>query len=263
MSRHLTDAELLSFADGELEGTAATTIARHLDACQTCRTRHDRARDASTAIGDLLASGTPIRPPLPFTREHLRTRIELDAERRWTRRAPVVLALTAALVFLAVRFESHLLRQSLVIERGALPVSSLTPGRAANVSHRSVCESLGRKAPRIPTAIRLQVLKDYGMEHVSPDEYELDYLITPELGGLTDRRNLWPEPYGLQNWNAHAKDALEHELPRLVCSRRLDLATAQREIASNWIAAYRKYLAVERPIQLHARLIFTGPKLDW
>jgi hypothetical protein len=193
----------------------------------------------------------------------VRDQLEREAERRRTRRAPIVLALTAALVVLAARFESRLLHQSLVTERGALPLSFLTPGLAAIVDDRHVCESIGRTAPRIPLALRLQVLRDYGMEHVSPDEYELDYLITPELGGMTDRRNLWPEPYGLQNWNAHAKDALEHELPRLVCSGRLDLATAQREIASNWIDAYRKYLAAERPVQLHARLLFTGPRLDW
>ena len=79
----------------------------------------------------------------------------------------------------------------------------------------------------------------------------------------TDRRNLWPEPYGLRSWNAHAKDALENLLPRLVCSGRIDLATAQREMASNWIDAYKKYLATERPIQLHARLLLpTEPTRD-
>jgi hypothetical protein len=102
------------------------------------------------------------------------------------------------------------------------------------------------------------------MEHVPPTEYELDYLITPELGGATDRRNLWPEPYGLRSWNAHAKDALENVLPRLVCSGRLDLATAQHEIAGNWIDAYKKYLASERPIPLHARLLIpTELTRDW
>jgi len=40
-----------------------------------------------------------------------------------------------------------------------------------------------------------------------PDAYEVDYLITPELGGATDIRNLWP--YGDTVWNAHVKDQLE------------------------------------------------------
>jgi hypothetical protein len=127
-----------------------------------------------------------------------------------------------------------------------------------------VCGSVGRTPPVVPAALRQQVLRDYRMEHIPPSEYELDYLVTPELGGLTDRRNLWPEPYGLRSWNARAKDALENHLPRLVCSGQIDLATAQREIADNWIDAYKKYLASERPIQLHARILLATPQTrDW
>ncbi len=108
--------------------------------------------------------------------------------------------------------------------------------------------------PHISSALQMQVLRDYGMEHVSPAGTKLDYLITPELGGLADRRNLSP-PYGLRSWNAHAKDVLENRLPQLVCSGEIDVATAQREIASNWIHAYRKYLTSEPAIQLHARVL--------
>ena len=39
------------------------------------------------------------------------------------------------------------------------------------------------------------------------------------------------------------KDALERKLHKLVCAGQLDLKTAQREIASNWIEAYQKYVA--------------------
>jgi hypothetical protein len=39
------------------------------------------------------------------------------------------------------------------------------------------------------------------------------------------------------------KDALERKLHNLVCAGQLDLKTAQREIASNWIEAYKKYVA--------------------
>ena len=38
------------------------------------------------------------------------------------------------------------------------------------------------------------------------------------------------------------KDALERKLHKLVCAGQLDLKTAQREIASNWIEAYKKYV---------------------
>jgi hypothetical protein len=58
-----------------------------------------------------------------------------------------------------------------------------------------------------------------------------------ELGGATnDARNLWPEPGRIPN----PKDELERRLNRLVCAHRLSLASAQQEIASDWVAVYRR-----------------------
>lgn len=76
----------------------------------------------------------------------------------------------------------------------------------------------------------------------------MDYLITPELGGATDIRNLWPEPYYDTAWNAHVKDQLEERLHEMVCRGDVDLATAQQDISKDWIAAYRKYFHTDQPI---------------
>ena len=92
------------------------------------------------------------------------------------------------------------------------------------------------------------------MEHVPAREYELDYLITPELGGSDDRRNLWPERYSSGQWNARVKDELEQLLPRLVCAGTLPLATAQREMATDWVAAYKKYFHTDRPLHAYSPL---------
>jgi hypothetical protein len=43
------------------------------------------------------------------------------------------------------------------------------------------------------------------------------------------------------------KDALERKLHTLVCAGKLDLKTAQNEIASNWIEAYQKYVTKSPP----------------
>ena len=43
------------------------------------------------------------------------------------------------------------------------------------------------------------------------------------------------------------KDALERKLHKLVCAGQLDLKTAQREIAADWIEAYQKYVAKNPP----------------
>jgi hypothetical protein len=51
--------------------------------------------------------------------------------------------------------------------------------------------------------------------------------------------------YGRQDttpWNAHVKDKLEDRLHGLVCAGKLPIEQAQREIATDWIAAYERYL---------------------
>ena len=96
------------------------------------------------------------------------------------------------------------------------------------------------------------MLRAYGMENVPSDEYELDHLITPELGGAPDSRNLWPQRYTSRVWNAHVKDRLERLLPRLVCDGQVPLETAQHDIALDWIAAYKKYFNTDAPLRAQA-----------
>jgi hypothetical protein len=67
------------------------------------------------------------------------------------------------------------------------------------------------------------------------DTYEVDYLITPNRGAASIR-DLWPQPYSAW-WKAHVKNALEEYLHALVCSGRVDLITAQHEIATDPIGA--------------------------
>lgn len=86
------------------------------------------------------------------------------------------------------------------------------------------------------------------MPDADPKAYEVDYLITPALGGADDIGNLWPQSYSATIWNAHVKDALEDRLHELVCRGDVDLTTAQREISRDWISAYKKYFHTDRPI---------------
>ena len=74
---------------------------------------------------------------------------------------------------------------------------------------------------------------------------EVDHLISIELGGSNDKKNLWPQPYSGQKWNAHVKDRLENFLHEQVCTGKLALPTAQKEIADNWIASYQKRIGPE------------------
>jgi hypothetical protein len=75
---------------------------------------------------------------------------------------------------------------------------------------------------------------------------------------VEDIHNLWPEPYSSSPWNAHVKDALEEHLHQMVCAGKLDLSTAQRDIATDWIAAYKKYFHTDKPLALSSDLIRYG-----
>ena len=91
------------------------------------------------------------------------------------------------------------------------------------------------------------------MANAQPRNYELDYLITPELGGSDDVRNLWPEPHGSTVWNSYVKDALEDRLHQMVCDGSIDLVAAQHDIATDWIAAYKKYFHTNKPLSGQTR----------
>jgi hypothetical protein len=98
-----------------------------------------------------------------------------------------------------------------------------------------------KKVRNVPTSVKRRVFQEYGIISHEPGKYEVDHLISLELGGSNSIKNLWPESYRGQK-NAHVKDRLENRLHRLVCSGGLDLKTAQQEIAKDWLAAYRKYI---------------------
>lgn len=70
-------------------------------------------------------------------------------------------------------------------------------------------------------------------------DYEYDHLVPLELGGaVNDPRNLWPEPGATPN----PKDELENRLREMVCDGELSLAAAQHEIATDWVAVYRRVM---------------------
>ncbi len=73
---------------------------------------------------------------------------------------------------------------------------------------------------------------------------EYDHLIPLELGGdPNDPANLWLQPNDRPGATStfNSKDTLESVLRRLVCSGRLALADARLAIATDWVAAARRY----------------------
>jgi len=223
---HLSDDTLVALVDGELGRADAADARAHLDECGECAARLARFGHVSRALN-----------------EGLRRR-----RRRAVRVAVAVAATAVCVCALGSSHSSPFPRLSAAELRRPLPVRYLTPGVVRPVSSADVCAADPElEPPAIPADVRRMVLRSYGAADLPEREYELDYLITPALGGAADPRNLWPERYASPTWNARVKDELEDLLHRMVCSGALSLSAAQRDMAGDWIAAYKRYFHTERP----------------
>jgi hypothetical protein len=131
------------------------------------------------------------------------------------------------------------------------PNRQLTPGATLPLTKADVCRKpLEVHTHPVQASLGKQVFEQYGIRNPEPRHYELDYLIDPELGGADDARNLWPQPYSAL-WNANVKDALEDHLRELVCTNRISLEQAQRDISTDWIWAYKRYFHTDQPLSIH------------
>jgi hypothetical protein len=263
---HLTDERLLLLVDGELHPRRAQAARRHLRACAPCRTRFEQIEASAAEFGHAYLKDRAAETPNPGPLRHaLRAQLaDIGQEGRpapsWAVACAILLGVLVGVEFLSSRSgpapglgNPH---------TGAKPIAYLTPGATRPVGATDLCARQGATTRRISPQVRLAVVRDYSMEHVPAHDYELDYLITPELGGSDDRRNLWPERYSSDVWNARVKDELERLLPNLVCAGTLPLAAAQRDMATDWIAAYKKYFHTDRPLHTYPSLTLADTEDD-
>jgi hypothetical protein len=262
---HPTEEELLLLVDGELSTPRASRVRAHLTACWDCRARMseieqtitDFVRTHRQSIDLMLPPPAEARAQLRCQMAELASRPQTDFWRRFFGFGPVIrfgLYGTIAAILTALggeaiyhRFTPRVPDQAIAaFALRAIPDRNLTPGAARQVAINDICSVAHEEVVKpVSLSLRRQVFQEYGIINPNPDDYEIDYLIAPELGGLEDIQNLWPEPNASPTWNSHAKDALEERLHQLVCSGKLDVATAQHDISTNWIAAYKKYLPTE------------------
>ena len=242
---HPSDQEVLLYADGEMSSRRAARIRAHLAACWECRARMAELEGGIREFLDVYRSGLDSNlPAAAGPRALLKARL---AEQARPKRRPFGFALPVAVGLCALVIALALLRRPQ--DAIAIPRASLTPGATLPVTREGVCRAeWDQAAELVPVSVQHQVLERYGLADARPEAYEIDYLITPELGGSGDVRNLWPEPYSNTVWNAHVKDALENRLRDLVCRGSLDLRIAQHDIATDWISAYKKYFRTNKPI---------------
>jgi hypothetical protein len=120
-----------------------------------------------------------------------------------------------------------------------LPDLACTPGAILSVRADQVCSSgYAGNARRVSAKLKRFVFREYGVTHPRPGEYVVDHLISLELGGSNDLKNLWPEPVE-PTPGSHEKDKLETYLHKEVCSGAMSLAQAQQAIRTDWLTFYK------------------------
>jgi len=159
----------------------------------------------------------------------------------------------------------HLQGQAQYGQRGSdlLPDPSLTAGAIAISSKTTGCATKwGENARHVTATMKKQVYATYGTAPGSGvcawktratragktlrEACEVDHLISRELGGADDVKNLWPQPY-TQHPGAHEKDWLENRLHAEVCAGKITLQDAQKQIQTDWYAACLQRKATPSP----------------
>ena len=132
-----------------------------------------------------------------------------------------------------------------------LPDLSKTPGVArAGLTKSKICSiKWGKDECHVTAAMEREVFALYGLSGnddprcvpSGKQHCEVDHLISRELGGADNVKNLWPEAYGTTPWNAHLKDKLENRLNKEMCAGHITLQQARAMLVHDWRVAYKKY----------------------
>ena len=126
---------------------------------------------------------------------------------------------------------------------GANPDRACSPGGYySGLTKAVICSSSFHTSTvrNVPESEKSQVEQAYGL---APGHYgrtlEIDHIVSLELGGSNDIANLYPEEANAHP-GYHVKDKLENNLHQMVCAGAITLSAAQRAIASNWQALYKR-----------------------
>ncbi len=109
-----------------------------------------------------------------------------------------------------------------------MPDPLTTPGIAVSgMTKEKVCSvKWGRDVRHVTEAMKRQVCGFYGAATCPGPAWEIDHLVSRELGGADDLANLWPQPIQ----EARVKDRVENWLHKQVCAGRMTLPEAQRAV---------------------------------
>lgn len=127
--------------------------------------------------------------------------------------------------------------------QGALPDPACTPGAIfPDATQEQICKpGYSQNVRDVPDSEKNEVYAEYGIREHTAGEYEVDHLISLELGGSNDIANLWPEAAEPRP-GFHEKDKVENELHDEVCQGTMTLSEAQAGIANYWLAFYSGFV---------------------
>jgi hypothetical protein len=258
---HLSEVELVLFLDGEMSRVESSFAESHLKACSECRALLEETRLTAVELEGFefpvqeISAADAARASLKMRLGESRGKSSISLGERFRafgkmRKYPdyfygAVAAAGITVVFFCVPSR----HRSMAEISASLPNRALTPGMTRQVDVAEMCSAGDDEFdPTVSYSTQRAVFNEYGISiDRSAKDFQVDYLISPQLGGTDDVRNLWPQSYKSTTWNAVAKDKLERHLYQMVCEKKINLADAQREIATNWIAAYQKYFGTSRP----------------
>jgi hypothetical protein len=120
-----------------------------------------------------------------------------------------------------------------------LPDFACSPGAVLTTDTKIICKTGYTKTVRnVTEATKKKVFKEYSIPYSLRGNYEVDHIISLELGGSNDISNLYPESYTIKD-NARIKDKFENYLHKQVCSGKMDIVEAQKQISSDWLTYYQ------------------------
>jgi len=250
---HLSEVDLIRYLDREMSESESAAARLHLEGCEACSSDLREIAHVGEEMSRMIAAPFHLTDAVQ-ARSSLQAKLKnagpsLQPKNRFpvwlrSRMTPAFLGGVAGVLAIAALFLLLPNPGRSNAERAAsLPNRALTPGMTRQVELGDICrEGDDDLDPAVPVQRKEAVFREYG---ISPDhagnDFQVDYLISPQLGGTDDVRNLWPQSYKETTWNAAAKDELERHLSQLVCERKITLQEAQHAIAHDWIAAYQKY----------------------
>lgn len=145
------------------------------------------------------------------------------------------------------------MKETICAPKGTWSTSSIRPPTSyTNKLKRQQMAALGytiaNPIPTVKTASGTGLRPDRSkcvVRSANPACFEEDHIVPLVIGGHpTDPLNLFPQRWS-GAWNAGDKDRLEVRLRVLVCAGTIGLREAQDAIATDWVAAYKRYVVVK------------------